>query len=233
MPSRPVLIGRGLVTHTPHKPTTCTKNASTIQNLNQQTHTRGLHVHNRTTVHNVTAAIAAGKNPDPSRTRKLSQPAPMVLHPTGCGRVGRRRTILRKRGHPGGPFSAFPGACSLARPPEVSPPSVPRRRSDRAPPQAWVPAYVIVGPGLEGCLTGGDAHGRAEGQGRRRERGDGGRAGVSASGGAGAPEWVEAVEVPGDRGAAAVAGVEGDRGRARLRRLGEAPGAVGGRLADR
>src|SRR3954462_3821193 len=107
MPSRPVLIGRGLVTHTPHKPTTCTKNASTIQNLNQQTHTRGLHVHNRTTVHNVTAAIAAGKPPDPSRTRKLSQPAPMVLHPTGCGRVGRRRTILRKRGHPGGPFSAF------------------------------------------------------------------------------------------------------------------------------
>src|SRR4051794_36264835 len=104
MPSRPVLIGRGLVTHTPHKPTTCTKNASTIQNLNQQTHTRGLHVHNRTTVHNVTAAIAAGKHPDPSRTRKLSQPAPMVLHPTGCGRVGRRRTILLRWG----PSSRWP-----------------------------------------------------------------------------------------------------------------------------
>src|SRR6266496_1772503 len=40
----------------------------------------------------VTAAIAAGKRPDPSRTRKLSQPAPMVLHPPGCGRVGHRRT---------------------------------------------------------------------------------------------------------------------------------------------
>jgi hypothetical protein len=45
MPSRPVLIGRGLVTHTPthHKKT----HASTTQNLNQQptphhpTHTRG------------------------------------------------------------------------------------------------------------------------------------------------------------------------------------------------
>src|SRR4051794_13028243 len=216
MPSRPVLIGRGLVTHTPTTRTTRTKNASTIQNLNQQTHPppKGGHrvtpVHNRTTVHNVTAAIAARKHPDPSRTRKLSQPAPMVLHPTGCGRVGRRRTILRKRGHPGGPFSAFPGACSLARPPEVSPPSVPRRRSDRAPPQARVPPYLIVGPGLEGCLTGGDAHGRAEESGRRRERGDAGRAGVPAGGGAGAPEWVGAVEVPGDRGAAAVAGVEGD-----------------------
>ena len=50
MPSRPVLIGRGLVTHTPTKqpPPTPTNNpgdnqggpASTIQNLNQQTHQR-------------------------------------------------------------------------------------------------------------------------------------------------------------------------------------------------
>jgi hypothetical protein len=39
----------------------------------------------------VTAAIAEGKRPDPSRTRKLSPPAPMVLHPPGCGRVGHRR----------------------------------------------------------------------------------------------------------------------------------------------
>ena len=41
MPSRPVLIGRGLVTHTPtnknHRATTrATKTASTTQNLNQQ-----------------------------------------------------------------------------------------------------------------------------------------------------------------------------------------------------
>lgn len=48
-----------------------------------------------TTGHNstqVTAATAEGKRPDPSRTRKLSPPAPMVLHPPGCGRVGHRRT---------------------------------------------------------------------------------------------------------------------------------------------
>ena len=48
-------------------------------------------------VHRVTAAIAAGKHPVPSRTRKLSLPAPMVLQSRGCGRVGRRRTTLRRR----------------------------------------------------------------------------------------------------------------------------------------
>src|ERR1044071_5538296 len=45
-----------------------------------------------TWVTRVTAAIATGKHPDPSRTRKLSLPAPMVLPPRGGGRVGRRRT---------------------------------------------------------------------------------------------------------------------------------------------
>src|SRR2546429_8568710 len=40
----------------------------------------------------VTAAIAEGKRPATFRTRKLSPPAPMVLHPRECGRVGRRRT---------------------------------------------------------------------------------------------------------------------------------------------
>src|SRR4051794_9216035 len=63
-----------------------------------------VHVHNRTTVHHVTAAIAAGKHPAPSRTRKLSQPAPMVLHPRGCGRVGRRRTTT----HPMGAITRWP-----------------------------------------------------------------------------------------------------------------------------
>ena len=38
-----------------------------------------------------TAVIAEGKHPVTFRTRKLSLPAPMVLHPGGCGRVGRRR----------------------------------------------------------------------------------------------------------------------------------------------
>src|SRR6266705_99643 len=42
--------------------------------------------------HNVTAATAKGKRPDPFRTRKLSPPAPMVLPPKEGGRVGHRRT---------------------------------------------------------------------------------------------------------------------------------------------
>jgi hypothetical protein len=46
--------------------------------------------------HEVTAATAKGKRPVPSRTRKLSPSAPMVLHPPGCGRVGHRRTLFRK-----------------------------------------------------------------------------------------------------------------------------------------
>src|SRR4051794_34614901 len=74
-------------THPQHPPTTGEKRDTRVN------------VHNRTTVHHVTAAIAARKHPDPSRTRKLSQPAPMVLHPTGCGGVGRPRTIFVDGGH--------------------------------------------------------------------------------------------------------------------------------------
>ena len=104
MPSRPVLIGRGLVTHTTHKPPPQQTPTNPHQhrvhhpeseptNPTPTTHPGDrAPVHNRTTVQPVTAAIAARKHPDPSRTRKLSQPAPMVLHPTGCGRVVRRRT---------------------------------------------------------------------------------------------------------------------------------------------
>jgi hypothetical protein len=46
----------------------------------------------------VAAVIAVGKRPVPSRTRKLSRPAPMVLRGRPRGRVGHRRTILHKRG---------------------------------------------------------------------------------------------------------------------------------------
>jgi hypothetical protein len=38
--------------------------------------------------------LAAGKHPVPSRTRKLSPPAPMVLHWGRCGRVGHRQENL-------------------------------------------------------------------------------------------------------------------------------------------
>src|SRR5688500_12307002 len=45
-------------------------------------------------IHNLivlSVVMAEGERPVPSRTRKLSPPAPMVLHSPGCGRVGRRR----------------------------------------------------------------------------------------------------------------------------------------------
>src|SRR3954462_5579280 len=48
----------------------------------------------------VTAVIAWGKRPVPSRTRKLRPTAPMVLHPGGCGRVGHRRNTIHGRGPP-------------------------------------------------------------------------------------------------------------------------------------
>ena len=39
----------------------------------------------------LSVAIAVGSRPVPFRTRKLSLPAPMVLHSGGCGRVGHCR----------------------------------------------------------------------------------------------------------------------------------------------
>ena len=40
------------------------------------------------------AAMAQVRRPVPFRTRKLRPGTAMVLHPTGCGRVARRRTTL-------------------------------------------------------------------------------------------------------------------------------------------
>src|SRR3954467_4420433 len=74
--------------------------------------------------------MGKGKHPVPSRTRKLSPSAPMVLQPRGCGRVGPRRTYFSQQGHPP------PGMALLAFPDESTPhgrvrvPHVePRRRS--------------------------------------------------------------------------------------------------------
>src|SRR6266446_5174350 len=47
-------------------------------------------------LHSVTAAMAKGKHPVPFRTRKLSSSAPMVLRGGPRGRVGRRRTCLKR-----------------------------------------------------------------------------------------------------------------------------------------
>ena len=41
----------------------------------------------------VSVVFAVGSRPVPFRTRKLSLPAPMVLHSGGCGRVGRCRHL--------------------------------------------------------------------------------------------------------------------------------------------
>lgn len=41
-------------------------------------------------------AIAEGKHPIPSRTRKLSLPAPMILSRSRDGKVGRRRELLER-----------------------------------------------------------------------------------------------------------------------------------------
>jgi hypothetical protein len=75
-------------------------------------------------LHSVTAAIAKGKHPVPSRTRKLSPSAPMVLRGRPRGRVGHRRTCFHKAREPlpgngssgSRAFSARPGqawACPL------------------------------------------------------------------------------------------------------------------------
>ncbi len=58
----------------------------------------------------VTAVMAEGKRPVTFRTRKLSPPAPMVLHSGGCGRVGHRRTQppVEGRPHPGSALTAYP-----------------------------------------------------------------------------------------------------------------------------
>src|ERR1700689_5325186 len=47
-------------------------------------------------LYSVTAVIAKGKHPVPSRTRKLSPSAPMVLRGGPRGRVGHRRTCLKR-----------------------------------------------------------------------------------------------------------------------------------------
>src|SRR3954447_9042632 len=61
-------------------------------------------------LHRVTAAMARGKRPATFRTRKLSLSAPMVLPWRRGGRVGRRRTTIKRRAPtvPGGGPSPYP-----------------------------------------------------------------------------------------------------------------------------
>ena len=70
--------------------------ASTIRSPTHHTtpRTRGVRDDN----HRFAAAMAQGRRPDPFRTRKRRPGTAMVLHPTGCGRVARRRTNTPRRG---------------------------------------------------------------------------------------------------------------------------------------
>src|SRR3954464_8380033 len=53
----------------------------------------------------ISAVTPEGSHPIPSRTRKLRPPGPMVLQGKPCGRVGRRRELLKARILTGsGPF---------------------------------------------------------------------------------------------------------------------------------
>ena len=59
--------------------------------------------------------MARGKHPVPSRTRKLSLSAPMVLHAGVCGRLGRCRTLLSPRSVVvGGIFFCFFFLCFVS-----------------------------------------------------------------------------------------------------------------------
>ena len=78
--SRPVLIGRRLGDHTPLVlAMECSRSATS---RSWKIEEQGFPV-----------TIAVGPHPSPSRTRKLSPPAPMVLGGQPPGRVGRRRDI--------------------------------------------------------------------------------------------------------------------------------------------
>ena len=83
--------------------------------------------------------IAPGKRPATFRTWKLSPAAPMVLQPTGCGRVGHRHNTLQASGQePNGSwplcFAALESCCCQS--------TCMRNCSERAHPRACGPAQL-------------------------------------------------------------------------------------------
>ncbi len=89
----------------------------------------------------VTAVIAWGKRPVPSRTRKLRPTAPMVLHPPGCGRVGHRRTTPTRVEPPHPPVRGLPTSVERPR----------THRCGGSPHQSTGPAPTGAGPFLMPC----------------------------------------------------------------------------------
>ena len=83
--------------------------------------------------HRVAAAIARGKHPVPSRTRKLSPSAPMVLRGRPRGRVGHRRTYHPKKAGPLRGPASLRCAHSAAIPASHTPISAPAHPISRAP----------------------------------------------------------------------------------------------------
>ena len=102
--------------------------------------------------------MAQVRRPVPFRTRKLRPGTAMVLHPTGCGRVARRRTTRTGSPSEHTPQGAFPisetlttqthtppqkhpGLLALMRPTSGTIPGRPRRRGRRetARPRPWEP----------------------------------------------------------------------------------------------
>ena len=79
----------------------------------------------------VAAAMAAGKRPDPFRTRKLSPPAPRVLPGRPGGRAGHRRTTRNQQG-PTRHDRA--GPCCVCTPPRDA---AQLNQTTRAPPGSW------------------------------------------------------------------------------------------------
>ena len=78
--------------HPTHPPTTPTPRWAVAKGSGRPHHTTESTTRDGTALPIVVSVVTAtGKRPAPSRTRKLSLTAPMVLHPPGCGRVGHHR----------------------------------------------------------------------------------------------------------------------------------------------
>ena len=88
--------------------------------------------------------MAQERRPVPFRTRKLRPGTAMVLHPTGCGRVARRRTT--RTGSPDTPqrYRGFPHIRTLARGGCISRPW-PRPEPARAPGPPRIPMRPTPG----------------------------------------------------------------------------------------
>ena len=138
--SRPVLIGRGLGARARYGMLTGAAAASTEPKVTFAPAPRGAIGGGRQRDHGSAStrfpvAIAAGSHPFPSRTRKLSPPAPMVLEGRPSGRVGRRRNTSSETTPPsarGCLASTRPPRGVVSRPPALRARRPPARHTPEA-----------------------------------------------------------------------------------------------------